>query len=145
MTFPDRKFSMKCEYIDEYHMRLGSDVFHICEFAEMLERGGGSCQIEPIITDEQAAWDIGGKGFFVIQTCDDGYDYTLYDKDLKEIDGGQLDDPDESMNAIRNEILADFGLDKKSMVAIDFDELMEAVDEKEFREAPKSELPSWKH
>ena len=57
--------------------------------AEMLERGGGTCRPEPLITEERSAWDLGSKGFLAIQTCEDGYDYTLYYKDFTEIDGGQ--------------------------------------------------------
>lgn len=50
-------------------------------------------QAEPLITEEHSAWDLGSKGFLAIQTCEDGYDYTLYHKDFTEIDGGQIDNP----------------------------------------------------
>lgn len=30
----------ECKYIDDYHTQIGSDVFHICEFAELCERNG---------------------------------------------------------------------------------------------------------
>lgn len=30
----------KCFYIDEYHTKIGSNVYHICEFAEAMERNG---------------------------------------------------------------------------------------------------------
>lgn len=131
VTYPDRRFSMKCGYVDEYHMKLGYDVFHICQFAEMLERGGGSCRPEPIVLENQAAWDVGRKCFLAIQTSEDGYDYTLYRSDLSEIDGGQIDEPEKSINEIRDEILADYSWDKRSMTAIDYDFLMECVEEKE--------------
>lgn len=36
-------------------------------------------------------------GFFYIQVCDSGYDYTCYDLEYKEIDGGQLDNPELEM------------------------------------------------
>ena len=42
VRFPDRAFSAKCEYLDDYHTMVGDTVFHICEFAEMVERQGGS-------------------------------------------------------------------------------------------------------
>ena len=29
----------KCIYIDDYHTQIGSNVFHICEFAELMEKG----------------------------------------------------------------------------------------------------------
>ena len=61
--------------------------------------------------ETEAAWNIGQDKVLVIQTCDDGYDYTLYDKNSgNEIDGGQIDNPDMSMiDALRN-ILEAFGL-----------------------------------
>lgn len=35
----------ECKYIDDYHTQIGSDVFHICEFAELCERN--SHTVEP--------------------------------------------------------------------------------------------------
>ena len=32
----------KCTYIDDYHTKIGYNVFHICEFAELMERGGST-------------------------------------------------------------------------------------------------------
>lgn len=29
-----------CRYIDEYHTQIGSEIYHICQFAEIMERGG---------------------------------------------------------------------------------------------------------
>ena len=36
--------TLACTYIDDYHAQIGNRVFHICEFAEMMERGGGVCK-----------------------------------------------------------------------------------------------------
>jgi hypothetical protein len=44
--------------------------------------------------------------YLYIQTCESGYDYTLYDTSYRELDGGQLDSPELSMTAARDEILA---------------------------------------
>lgn len=131
IEYPNRKFSARCEYMDEYHLRLGYDVLHICQLAEMLERGGGTCRPEPLITEERSAWDLGGKGFLAIQTCEDGYDYTLYHKDFTEIDGGQIDNPEISMNAARDQILSDYGFGGRTMTRIDYDELCDRAEEAE--------------
>ena len=41
VTFSDGSMSdRKCTYIDDYHTQIGYNVFHICEFAELMERGG---------------------------------------------------------------------------------------------------------
>ena len=83
--------------MEEYHLRLGYDFLHICQLADVLERCGGTCRPEPLITEERSTWDLGSNGFLAIQTCEDGYDYTLYHKDFTEIDGGQIDNPEISM------------------------------------------------
>ena len=44
VTYPDRSFAARCEYVDDYHLKVANELFHICQFAEILERGGGSCQ-----------------------------------------------------------------------------------------------------
>lgn len=131
IEYPNRKFSARCEYMDEYHLRLGYDVLHICQLAEMLERGGGTCRPEPLIMEERSAWDLGSKGFLAIQTCEDGYDYTLYHKDFTEIDGGQIDNPEISMNAARDQILSDYGFGGRTMTRIDYDELCDRAEDAE--------------
>lgn len=78
--------------------------------------------------DEQMAWKVGKDHYLILQTCDDGWDYTLYDKNFKEIDGGQLDMPELSMQEARSEILKDFQLDKKDLVAVDYDEIVERAE-----------------
>lgn len=37
-----------CRYIDEYHVKIGSSVYHICEFAETMERLDQPCR--PVLT-----------------------------------------------------------------------------------------------
>lgn len=31
-----------CRYIDEYHVQVGSSLYHICEFAELMKRAGAT-------------------------------------------------------------------------------------------------------
>lgn len=134
LTFADDEtVNKRCKFIDEYHTQVGYNVFHICEFAEVMERNGTAYQPEPDITVEQAAWKVGKDRFLAIQTCDDGYDYTLFDDKLVEIDGGQLDNPEMSMKEIRAEILEDFKLDNRDLVETDYDELMERAVELEIQ------------
>ena len=33
-----------CRYIDDYHVEIGSNLYHICEFAERMEYGGHTCE-----------------------------------------------------------------------------------------------------
>lgn len=114
-----------CKFIDEYHTQIGNNVFHICQFAELLERNGNYCQAEPEIMGDEAAWQVGRDRYLAIQTCEDGYDYTLFDKEFHEIDGGQLDNPELSMLEARAEILAGFGLQMRELRAMLYEDVME--------------------
>ena len=77
-----------CKFIDEYHTQIGNNVFHICQFAELLERNGSYCQAEPEIMGDEAAWQVGRDQYLAIQTCEDGYDYTLFDKEFHDHTNG---------------------------------------------------------
>lgn len=122
-----------CTFLDAYHTSVGTNVFHICEFAEVMERNGNTYAPEAEITAEQAAWQVGKNKFLILQTCDDGYDYTLFDKDYKEIDGGQLDMPELTMNQARSEILDDFKLGKRELRTADYDQIVELAEQVEMQ------------
>lgn len=48
ITFADGDSAVrKCTYIDEYHTQVGNNVFHICQFAELMERNGSTYKPEP--------------------------------------------------------------------------------------------------
>lgn len=38
--------SLPCIYIDDYHAKIGNSVYHICQFAEILEKNGATCSPE---------------------------------------------------------------------------------------------------
>lgn len=59
-----------------------------------------------VVSADEAFYHLDREIYLYIQTCDTGYDYTLYDSSFKDIDGGQLDNPALSLEAARNEILA---------------------------------------
>ena len=43
IVYPDgKREEWVCTYIDEYHTQVGARVFHICEFAEIMEANGKS-------------------------------------------------------------------------------------------------------
>ena len=91
--YPDETVVKPCKFIDEYHTQVGYNVFHICQFAEIMERNGATYMAEPEIMGDEAAWKVGRDRILAVQTCEDGYDYTLLDENYNEIDGGQLDNP----------------------------------------------------
>ena len=93
VDYPDgRSFTARLEHLDDYHFDMGGlgNVFHICQFAEVMERNHADFYPEIQTQDEQAAWELGGKGYLAIQSCEDGWDYTLYHSDYSVMDGGQL-------------------------------------------------------
>ena len=81
------------------------NVFHICQFAEIMERNHADFYPEIQTQDVQAAWELGGKGYLAIQSCEDGWDYTLYHSDYSVMDGGQLDAPELTIQEAREQIL----------------------------------------
>lgn len=41
LTYSDgEKVTRPCTFIDEYHTQVGHNIFHICQFAEIMERNG---------------------------------------------------------------------------------------------------------
>lgn len=43
LTFSDgEKATRPCKFLDEYHTQVGHNVYHICQFAELMERNGTS-------------------------------------------------------------------------------------------------------
>ena len=59
------------------------------------------------LPDKEAVFLLDHHMYLYIQTCDTGYDYTLYEKhNHQEYDGGQLDRPDLSIDEARAEIVA---------------------------------------
>ena len=128
VQFPDRKFSAKCEYIDDYHTLVGDSVFHICEFAEMVEHQHGSVRPEPEITEDQAAWQLGHREYLALQRTDSGFDYTIYSKNFALMDGGQLDAPELTMKQAREQILEMHGMIRRNRRAVPFDEVSEKAE-----------------
>ena len=76
VDYPDgRSFTARVEHLDDYHFDMGGlgNVFHICQFAEVMERNHADFYPEIQTQDEQAAWELGGKGYLAIQSYEDGY------------------------------------------------------------------------
>ena len=96
IDYPDgRSFTAKLEHLDDYHFDMGGlgNVFHICQFADIMGRNHADFYPEIQTQDEQGAWELGGKGYIAIQSTDEGWDYTIYHSDFSVMDGGQVDAP----------------------------------------------------
>ena len=125
VEYPDRTFSAKCEYIDDYHTYVGSEVYHICQFAEVLERGGGVCRPEPVLDAEQAAWKIGWNAYLAVECGAGHWDYHLYDEKFNETKSGELEVVGCSINEVRDMVLFENKLERRSMTPTDHGMLME--------------------
>ena len=66
----------------------------------------GDGTLEQAEAQQEAAYRLESGDYLYIQTSETGYDYTLYGPDYKELDGGQLDNPDLSLAEAGKEILA---------------------------------------
>lgn len=75
--------------------------------------------------DEAAISIDGGSLYLAVQTCDSGYDYTFFNQEFEELDGGQLDNPEFSMAQAIYELLSDEGWEQAKLEATDYDTLME--------------------
>lgn len=125
VEYPDRTFSAKCEFIDEYHTYVGSEVYHICQFAEVLERGGGVCRPEPVLDAEQAAWKIGWNAYLAVECGAGHWDYKLFDGQFNVTKSGELEAVGCSINEVRDMVLAENKLGSRSMTPTDHGMLMD--------------------
>lgn len=93
---------------------------------------------------EQMAFSIKDK-FVSIQTCTEGYDYSVFDTDYRLIDGGVYDNPDISIHAVLKDVLEDFGLSEQDKrIPVEYEELMEkteAVEREQLNKRIREEVP----
>ena len=99
-------------------------------------------EIEP---EHDSLFLLDNERYLYLQRSEEGFDYTFYDKmSLHEIDGGQLDNPDLSLSAARDEILLLYDM-KPQTVEKQTAETTEAV-LYAAEEAPKlSEVERWEN
>ena len=134
VDYPDgRSFTAQLEYLDDYHFDMGGlgNVFHICQFAEVMERNGADYYPEIQTQDEQGAWELGGKGYLAIQSTDEGWDYTIYHSDYSVLDGGQINAPELTIQEVREQILEAHHMEKGRRLLQDYDFVMDRAAEAE--------------
>ena len=108
--------------VEDYKTVPGWDNPYIQNHVVQLLQGALAVQ------DVELAYEL-PDAYFHIQTCDDGFDYTLYNKDFTERDGGVLEtDGDKSVQAAMTELLAELGCDAAEGKVMDAAELREQAD-----------------
>lgn len=68
------------------------------------------------------------KGYFSIQTVAEGYDYTIYNRDFQEVDGGVYDDPDISIHEAMETILRDEMISPAGCKVMDYEKFQEKAE-----------------
>ena len=129
VTFPDRTVIEKCRFIDEYHTKIGTNIFHICEYAELLEKKGGVCVPEPEILSDQAAWQIWGRGCLLLERKENGFDYQILTGDYGIRRHGRLEQPTWSMNQAREHILDSIAMGYAGLTVESFDQIKKRMEE----------------
>ncbi len=126
-------FTARVKHLDDYHFDLGGlgDVYHICQFAEIMERNGTTAYPEIQTQDNQGAWKLGSKGYLAIQSTDEGWDYTIYNNDYSIMDGGQVDAPELTIQEVREQILEAHHMEKGQRTLQDYDLVMDKAAEAE--------------
>ena len=125
-------YTGRVERLDDHHFMLaGIDPYHIAQFPEVMGRNGADFYPEIQTQDEQGAWALGNMGYIAIQSTDEGWDYTLYNRDFSVMDGGQIDAPELTIQEVREQILEAHHMEKGRRTLQDYDLFMDKVAEAE--------------
>ena len=73
---------------------------------------------------DAAAWKIGWDKFLAVECGAGQWDYHLYDSQMTELKSGSLEVVGCSMNEVRDMVLAENKLDRRSMTPTDYGMLM---------------------
>lgn len=100
------------------------DTFGCQEIPDFLELEAE----QGIVQQTEAAYEFADR-YLMIHACEDGYDYTFYDKQYKEIDGGVYDNPDITLEEAVHIILTDDPFPNMERTPVDYEKLDEKVEE----------------
>lgn len=123
VTFPDRQSIEKCGYVDDRHVKIGNSVYHIRQYAQMLECGGGRCEPEPETALSRAAWQIGRGKYLKLERTENGFRYEILTTEFLPGTQGWLDGSFRTMNRAREHVLETMGLCRYSRVTVSFEML----------------------
>ena len=119
ITYPDgHQRSEKVEYLDDYHMKIGSTVQHICEFAERMARSRGIVEPEPLTQQDCRAWNLEYDYYLTVQADNGAWNYALYQGDCCLLERGKIDAPELMIEEVRDEILYSHNLRNKDCIPL---------------------------
>lgn len=93
ITFTDGlNVTRECRYIDDYHAKIGSTVYHICEFAERMEQNGSRyAPTEPLTLPDLCYSVLPSSGELVmLKKGEAGYFSCAYNSDSEYHNRRQL-------------------------------------------------------
>ena len=121
VDYPGRHYAAKCHYIDDYHTQVGNNVYHICQFAEILERGGGTCRPEPELDRNTAAWQLGNTNYLTVERSQVGWTYHLYDQKFQQMAVGEVAGLETSILEVREQAMERCNLGNRSRELTDYE------------------------
>ena len=128
MTYPDgHQRSEKVEYLDDYHMKIGSSVQHICEFAERMARSRAIVEPEPLTQQDCRAWNLEYDYYLTVQAEDGAWNYALYQGDCCLLERGKIDAPELMIEEVRDEILYSHNLRNKDCIPLTQEEFAQKL------------------
>lgn len=99
ITYPTgEKKAFVCRYIDDYHLLVGHNAFHICEFAERMQRLGARVQPFP---EKRMIWqdiDLDLKDWEGLREEHPDYTEQQLTDEMYEINNDYLDDERANLN-----------------------------------------------
>lgn len=115
--------------VDDHPMDIRVHVWDDAKTDDMNREHSGVIRREDVFyglgSSYCGAWKAEGYGYLSLQSCDTGWDYTLYDLDYDEIDGGQIDDVYAGPLTVRDQLFEENGWPLDSVTDADYDELEE--------------------
>ena len=114
-------------YLDDYHMKIGSSVQHICEFAERMARSRAIVEPEPLTQQDCRAWNLEYDHYLTVQAEDGAWNYALYQGDCCLLERGKIDAPELMIEEVRDEILYSHNLRNKDCIPLTQEEFVQKL------------------
>lgn len=131
----ERGTDANLDYVADSHPAVLDGFIRIAreQFAEMEKEQEKHTQGSRDFFNQEHAYALPEeKGYFFIQSSvAGGYDYTFYDKEYMELDGGSYDNPELSPEKAAEELLSEEGIHLKECQPMDVEELMAQTEEAE--------------
>ena len=125
------------EYLDDYHMKIGSTVQHICEFAERMARSRTIVEPEPLTQQDCRAWNLEYDYYLTVQAEDGAWNYALYQGDCCLLERGKIDAPELMIEEVRDEIMYTHNLRNKDCIPLTQEEFTQKL-------ADRNEIQSYR-